>query len=50
MTDEIPAYERKLFADIVHGLRTQGWSRLEAEGEALDRIEKRRTTNARKPL
>lgn len=27
---------------IVHGLRMQGWSRLEAEGEALARIDRQR--------
>jgi hypothetical protein len=27
-----------LFESIVHGLRMQGWSRIEAEAEALSRI------------
>lgn len=31
-----------LYESIVHGLRSRGWSRIEAEGEALDRIERRR--------
>jgi hypothetical protein len=34
--------EQKLYDSIVHGLRSQGWSRIEAEGEALDRIERQR--------
>ena len=34
--------ERKLFDSIVHGLRNQGWSRIEAENEAIDRIERMR--------
>lgn len=29
-------------AKIIHGLRSQGWSRIEAENEADDRIERRR--------
>jgi hypothetical protein len=33
-----------LFDSIVHGLRTRGWSRIEAEGEALDVIERMRQT------
>lgn len=27
---------------IIHGLRSQGWSKIEAENEALDRIERMR--------
>lgn len=38
MTDN----ERALFDSTVHGLRSRGWSRIEAEGEALDRIERNR--------
>ena len=34
--------EREMFDRIVHGLRSRGWSRIEAEGEALECIEKRR--------
>jgi hypothetical protein len=30
--------ERHLYESIVRGLRSQGWSRTEAEGEALERI------------
>jgi hypothetical protein len=40
--------ETKLFDSIVHGLRSRGWSRFEAEGEALDRIEKHRQKAAKK--
>lgn len=36
------ADEQKLYDSMVHGLRQQGWSRMEAEGEALDRIVKMR--------
>lgn len=41
MTDD----EKALYDSIVHGLRSQGWSRIEAEGEALERVEKRRKPN-----
>jgi hypothetical protein len=34
--------EGKLFDGIVHGLRSRGWSRIEAENVALDRIERNR--------
>lgn len=34
--------ERRFYDSLVHGLRAQGWSRIEAEGEALERIELRR--------
>lgn len=27
------------YESVVHGLRSRGWSRIEAEGEALDRLE-----------
>lgn len=30
--------QKKLYASILHGLRSQGWSRVEAESEALDRV------------
>jgi hypothetical protein len=40
MTDD----ERRMFAQIVHALRMKGWSRLDAEGEALNRIERRRAS------
>lgn len=38
--------ERSFYESVVHGLRSRGWSRIEAEGEALDRLEKIR---GRKP-
>lgn len=38
--------ERALYDSIVHGLRLQGWSRIDAEGEALGRIVKRRAPTA----
>jgi len=34
--------EQLLYDSIVHGLRSRGWSRIEAEGEALDRIQRYR--------
>lgn len=34
--------ERKLYDSIVHGLRSRGWGRAEAMGEALNRIERKR--------
>lgn len=37
-----PDAERRLYDSTVDGLRKQGWSRLDAEGEALDRQERRR--------
>ena len=36
--------ERRLFDSTVHGLRSRGWSRIEAEGEALARIDRARRT------
>jgi len=30
--------QKRLYDSIVHGLRTQGWSKIEAESEALDRV------------
>jgi hypothetical protein len=33
-----------LMESIVHGLRMRGWSRIEAEGEALERIERMRAS------
>lgn len=35
MTEE----EKYLYENIVHGLRSRGWSRIEAEDAALERIE-----------
>lgn len=45
MTSQPPSSELDEVAlreSIVHGLRMRGWSRIEAESEALDRIERRR--------
>ncbi len=41
------ADRQSLFASIVHGLRMRGWSRIEAENEALDRIEQGASRKAR---
>jgi hypothetical protein len=38
----LEADEQALYDSIVHGLRSQGWSRMDAEGEALARIERQR--------
>jgi hypothetical protein len=43
----LPPAEQAFYDRVVHGLRSQGWSRLEAEGEALDRIERQRSKAAR---
>lgn len=34
----LPADEQPLYDSIVHGLRSQGWERGDAEAEAIDRI------------
>lgn len=36
--------EQRFYESTVDGLRRQGWSRIEAEGEALARIERRRAS------
>jgi len=38
MTDR----EKELFDSIVHGLRSKGWSKVDAEDEALSKIERLR--------
>lgn len=38
--------EQKLYDATVHGLRSRGWPRIDAESEALDRIELRRQRKA----
>ena len=38
--------EQIFFDRIVHGLRSIGWSRIDAESEALDRIEKLRAAKS----
>jgi hypothetical protein len=40
--DFLPPDEQRFYDSVVDGLRRQGWSRMDAEGEALDRIEKQR--------
>ena len=39
--DVVCLMERRLYDHIVHSLRSAGWSRLEAEGEALEILERR---------
>lgn len=41
-TKFLPDGEQSFFDSVVHGLRSRGWSRIEAEGEALDRLEAQR--------
>jgi hypothetical protein len=36
--DWLPENERGFYARCVHGLRMKGWSRMEAEDEALNRL------------
>jgi hypothetical protein len=40
--------EKKLYDSIVHGLRSQGWSKIEAETEALERVVHARDINGPK--
>ena len=51
MTDAnfLPADEQGLYDSIVHGLRSRGWSRIEAEGEAIGRIDAARRRGTAKP-
>ncbi len=42
MSGFLPADEQRLYDNIVHGLRSQGWSRSDAESEAIDRVVARR--------
>jgi hypothetical protein len=41
-TGWLPPDEMRFYESVVHGLRSRGWSRIEAEGEALERIERLR--------
>lgn len=41
--------ERSFYESVVHGLRSRGWSRIDAEGEALDRLERLRHSPDRIP-
>jgi hypothetical protein len=34
----LPEDEQRFYDGVVHGLRMKGWSRMEAEGEALNRL------------
>lgn len=34
----LPADEQVFYDGVVHGLRMKGWSRAEAEAEAMDRV------------
>jgi len=38
--------EKTLFDSIVHGLRSRGWSKSDAEDEALEKIERIRKTGS----
>lgn len=38
----LPEDEQKLFDGVVHSLRSRGWSRMDAEDVALERVEQRR--------
>jgi hypothetical protein len=38
----LPANEQRFFDSVVHGLRMAGWSRIDAESEAMDRLERQR--------
>ena len=42
VTGLLPRHERPTFDSIVHGLRQQGWSKFDAEAEAIDRIDRTR--------
>lgn len=39
----LPPDEQRFHDSTVDGLRRQGWSRMDAESEAMDRIERQRT-------
>lgn len=38
MSNFLPDHEQKLYDSTVDGLRRQGWSKSDAEAEAIDRI------------
>ena len=38
--------EEKLFESVVHSLRNKGWSRIDAEGKALDTVAEHRAEMA----
>lgn len=37
--------EERFYKNIVHSLRMRGWSKFEAESEALERVMRRRESN-----
>ena len=40
--------DQTFFESVVHALRNRGWSKLDAEAEALDRLERARELDRRK--
>lgn len=46
MTDNFLGKHQRFYGSVVDGLRRAGWSRIEAESEALDRVEKLRERDA----
>lgn len=50
-TEELIALadEQQFYESVVHGLRSRGWSRVDAEGEALERVERIRARAQVKP-
>jgi len=42
MEDDMKEKEKSLYDSMVHGLRSQGWSKSDAEAEALARIDAKR--------
>lgn len=46
-TNWLPEDEQGFYDTCVHGLRMKGWSRIDAEDEALARIEARRAKSRR---
>lgn len=43
----LPSDEQAFFDNVVHNLRLRGWSKGEAEAEALERVERRRRPSAK---
>lgn len=42
MTNFLPENEQSLYDSMVHGLRERGWSKSDAEAEAIARIDAKR--------
>jgi|TARA_Y100000310_G_C20623156_1_gene784413 hypothetical protein len=42
----LPDNEQSFYDSVVDGLRRQGWSRIDAEDEALERLERHRANSA----